>query len=323
MIVLTGGAGFIGSALLSKLNQEGVEDIYVVDNLGSSDKWKNLNGKKFDDYIHKDKFLTRLQEGSFKGKIQAIVHLGACTSTLERNAEYMIQNNYDYSLFLAEWAISNRARFIYASSGATYGDGSEGFSDDDEVTVRLRPLNVYGFSKQLFDLWALRSKAVGRIAGLKFFNVFGPNEYHKGEMASVIYKAYHQIKDTGSLGLFKSYNPDYKDGEQERDFVYVKDCVEVLWWLLVNHNVNGIFNVGTEKARTWNDLAAAIFKALEREPSIKYIEMPEGMRQGYQYFTEADMSKLRKAGFKTEFRSLEDAVSDYVKNYLLQNEARI
>lgn len=324
MIVVTGGAGFIGSAMIAKLNEKGREDILVVDNLGSTDKWKNLVGKKFADYLHKDAFLKALDGGAFPhGEFDAIIHLGACSSTTERNVDYLMQNNYYYSKRLADYATWGEVRFIYASSAATYGNGEQGFSDDDAVTPHLHPLNPYGYSKQVFDLWAMRNNLLGQIAGIKFFNVFGPNEYHKGEMKSLIAKAYRQIVDTGKVRLFKSHRPDYKDGEQVRDFVYVKDCTETLWWLLENKNVNGIFNLGTGHARSWNALANAIFSALGRETNIEYIDMPESIRNAYQYHTEAVMTKLKARGCPVEFSSLEDSVRDYVVNYLHKGELHL
>jgi len=320
MYILTGGAGFIGSALLSYLNSKGRSEILVVDNLASSEKWRNLRGKKFSDYVHKTEFLKRVENGVMPEKVDAIIHLGACSSTTEMNAEYMMANNYRYSRTLAEWALSKNIRFIYASSAATYGDGARGFSDEDRECEKLRPLNVYGFSKHLFDLWALETKATKKIAGIKFFNVYGPNEYHKGDMMSVICKAHEQILGTGKLKLFKSYRPDYQDGEQKRDFVYVKDCSEVIDWLLSNPTVSGIFNLGTGQARSWNDLAGAVFAAVEKKRNIEYIEMNEELRSRYQYFTEAQMGKLRAAGYTKPFTSLEDGVADYVKNYLAHGE---
>ncbi len=250
--------------------------------------------------------------------VEAVIHMGACSSTTERDAGYLMENNFHYSCRLAEWAQRHAVRFIYASSAATYGDGSRGFSDDDEMTRALKPINMYGYSKQLFDLWVLRNGLVSSVAGIKFFNVFGPNEYHKGDMTSVIFKAFHQIRATGRVGLFKSYKPEYADGGQKRDFVSVKECVEVLWWLLEHREVNGIFNLGTGEARTWNDLIGAVFAALERPVGIDYIEMPEAIRGQYQYFTEARMDKLRAAGCPVAFAPLEETVGDYVKNHLLK-----
>jgi ADP-L-glycero-D-manno-heptose 6-epimerase len=248
--------------------------------------------------------------------IRALVHMGACSATTEQDMGYLMENNYRYTCRLAEWAMQHKVRFIYASSAATYGDGAAGFSDADDATRTLQPINKYGYSKQLFDLWALRRKAERKIAGIKFFNVFGPQEYHKGDMTSVIYKAVQQIRERGSVRLFKSYKPEFGDGGQMRDFVYVKDCVDVLWWLTKQRRVNGIFNLGTGRARTWNDLVQAVFSALGAEPKIEYIEMPPAIRGQYQYFTEARMEKIGHAGCPVEFHSLEDAVRDYVTGYL-------
>lgn len=315
MIIVTGGAGFIGSAFVWKLNSEGIDDIIIVDKLGASEKWRNLVNRHFLDYIHKDKFLNILCENRLTN-ISAIIHMGACSSTTERDADYLMENNYGYSKALAEWACQNNVRFIYASSAATYGDGSRTFSDDDATTATLQPLNMYGYSKHLFDLWALRNRLSGKITGIKFFNVFGPNEYHKGDMVSVVFKAFHQIVETGRVKLFKSYRNEYRDGEQMRDFVYVLDCVNIMWWFLQHPEATGIFNLGSGTARTWNDLAKAVFSALGRKTLIEYIEMPESIRDRYQYFSEARMEKLASAGCSLRFRSLEDAVHDYVVNYL-------
>jgi ADP-L-glycero-D-manno-heptose 6-epimerase len=243
--------------------------------------------------------------------------MGACSSTTERDADFLMENNFHYTCRLADWAIEHGVRFIYASSAATYGDGAQGFSDNDETSPLLRPINMYGYSKQLFDLKVLRERIADRVAGIKFFNVFGPNEYHKDDMTSVIFKAFHQIRETGMVRLFKSYKPEYPDGGQKRDFVYVKDCVDVLWWLLNHKEANGIFNLGTGKARTWNDLIRAVFAALGLPPQIEYIEMPEAIRGQYQYFTEAKMEKLCAAGCLTAFRPLEEATADYVQGHLL------
>lgn len=321
--IVTGGAGFIGSAFVWKLNQEGIDNILIVDDLGETEKWKNLVNLRYAAYMHKSKFLSMVQKNQLPGKVKAIVHMGACSSTTERNADYLMENNTDYTWALAHAAREMGARFIYASSAAAYGDGSLGFSDDDGLTMRLKPLNMYGYSKLLFDQHALKHDLTQKMAGVRFFNVFGPNEYHKGDMASVIFKAYYQIRDAGRISLFKSYHPDYADGTQMRDFVYVKDCVEVLWWLINNELVNGIFNLGTGKARTWNDLARSVFSALNREPDIDYVEMPESLRGKYQYFTEATMDKLRGVGCPVICRPLEEAVADYVSGYLEKNQAAL
>lgn len=315
MIVVTGGAGFIGSAMVATLNEKGESDILVVDELTTSSKWKNLLGKRFADYVHKDAFLEMLLNERLP-KIEAIIHMGANSSTTEKDVDHLMENNYRYTRILAEWCIRKKVRFIYASSGATYGDGALGFSDADEVSPTLLPLNAYGYSKQILDQWVLQHDLQSKVVGIKFFNVFGPNEYHKGEMKSLICKSYAQIQETGKIRLFKSYRPDYKHGEQVRDFVYIKDCTEVLWWFLNTPKVNGIFNLGTGKARSWNDLAKAVFSALNLPPSIEYVEMPEEIRGAYQYHTEASITKLRGAGCPVQFRPLEDSVRDYVQNYL-------
>ena len=316
MIVVTGGAGFIGSAFIWKLNSLGIEDILVVDELGESDKWRNLVNRKYSEYLHKKDFLRMVENDEVPFAVSAVIHMGACSATTERDADYLMENNYRYSCRLADWALQRGVRFIYASSAATYGDGSRGFSDDDGVTQTLRPINIYGYSKQCFDLWVLRRGLERKVAGLKFFNVFGPNEYHKGDMTSVVFKAYRQILQTGKVRLFKSARPDYGDGGQMRDFVYVKDCLEVLHWLLEHGEVNGIFNVGTGMARTWNDLIRAVFAALGSDPEIEYIDMPLELRHQYQYFTEARMDKLRSRGCGAAYGSLEETVRDYVVNHL-------
>ncbi len=320
MIVVTGGAGFIGSAFVWKLNQEGIDDILIVDELGTSDKWKNMVKRRFRDYLHKESFLEMVLADKVPFQVSAVIHMGACSSTTERNAEYLMRNNYLYSRALAVWAIKKDVRFIYASSAATYGDGSLGFSDDDALTPGLRPINMYGYSKQLFDAGVLRNELEKKVTGIKFFNVFGPNEYHKEDMRSVIHKAFGQIRETGEVRLFKSYKAEYPDGGQKRDFVYVKDCVEVMWWMLQNPGVAGIFNLGTGRARTWNDLVKAVFSAMGLEPRIEYIEMPEDIRDQYQYFTEARMEKLHAAGCTVRFGSLEESVRDYVVNHLQQKD---
>jgi len=321
MIVVTGGAGFIGSAFVAKLNDEGREDIIIVDELGTTENWKNLVKRRYADYIHKGAFLELVVSNRVPFPVETLVHMGACSSTTERDADYLMENNFHYSCFLADWALAHGIRFIYASSAATYGDGSLGFSDDDEATRTLRPINMYGYSKQLFDLRVLRQGIQDRVAGVKFFNVFGPNEYHKGDMTSVVFKAFHQSRETGRVRLFKSYKPEYADGGQMRDFIYVKDCMEILWWLLNHGEANGIFNLGTGRARTWNDLIGAVFAAMNLPPQIDYIEMPEAIRGQYQYFTEAKMEKLRAAGCPVAFQRLEDSVGDYVKSHLLQADS--
>ena len=316
MIIVTGGAGFIGSAFVWKLNREGIEDIIIVDRLGSTDKWKNLVNLRYADYLHRDAFLKMATEDAVPFKADALIHMGACSSTTERDADFLWTNNFSYTRTMSAWAMKQSIRFIYASSAATYGNGSQGFSDDHAKIPGLKPINMYGYSKQVFDVWSLKHKQENKMAGIKFFNVFGPNEYHKGDMTSVIFKAFHQIRQTGKVRLFKSYLPEYGDGGQMRDFVYVKDCVDAMWWLLQNPAANGIFNLGTGKARTWNDLIHAVFAAMNIKPNIEYIEMPEGLRNQYQYFTQAEMGKLKTAGCPVNFSPLEDSVRDYVVNYL-------
>jgi ADP-L-glycero-D-manno-heptose 6-epimerase len=316
MIVVTGGAGFIGSAFVAKLNGEGRDDIIIVDELGATGKWQNLVKRRYADYIHKGAFLEMVVSNRVPFPVEALVHMGACSSTTEQDADYLMENNFHYSCFLADWAMVHGVRFVYASSAATYGDGMLGFSDDDHCTWTLRPINMYGYSKQLFDLRVFRNHVENLLVGVKFFNVFGPNEYHKGDMTSVIFKAFHQIRDTGKVRLFKSYKPEYPDGGQKRDFIYVKDCTEILWWLLNHREVNGIFNLGTGQARTWNDLILAVFAAMDRPPAIEFIEMPETLRGQYQYFTEAHMEKLRSTGCPISFRALEETAGEYVSHYL-------
>lgn len=340
MYIITGGAGFLGSALVWELNRRGVADILVVDNLASTEKWKNLVGLDYLSYMHRDRFIDLIRgdaledavenefgPSGFSGRIKGIVHLGACSSTTERDADFLMRNNLEYSKTLCAYALSRGIRYIQASSAATYGDGSLGFDDDADVLERLRPLNMYGYSKQLFDLWAKRTERLSHLASIKFFNVYGPNEYHKEGMRSMVVKAVEQIKAGGSIGLFKSYRDDFADGGQQRDFVYVKDCARVMAVLLENPGVNGIFNLGTGRARSWNDLARAVFKAMNLEPVIKYVDMPEILQGKYQYYTQADMGRLDEAfravgaGTSADFHSLESGVADYVRNYLLKDNA--
>jgi len=318
-IIVTGGAGFIGANVVKKLNELGEDKIFIVDNLSNSEKWKNLVDLSFEDYIHKDNFIDKLKKDNFRLSVKAIIHLGARSSTTERNVDFLMENNYEYTKELAKWSIKNNVRFIYASSAATYGDGSMGFSDNHAFIPNLRPLSAYGYSKQIFDLWALKKGLLDKIVGLKYFNVFGPRENHKGDMRSMVLKAYEQIKRDGKIRLFKSYNPQYKDGEQLRDFIYVKDAVEMTLFFLENKDLNGIFNVGTGIPRSWNDLAKAVFSALGANPNIEYVDMPEEIRGKYQYFTKAEMEKIRKAGYTKPTLSLEEAVKDYVLNYLEKN----
>ncbi len=316
MIIVTGGAGFIGSALIAALNKRQITDILVVDELGTDQKWKNLRNLSFADYVEKDDFLEMVIEDKLDSSIDAVFHLGACSDTTETNASYLIKNNYEYSKLLAQWATADNIRFIYASSAATYGNGSAGFSDDQEKIENLRPLNMYGYSKHMFDLWARRTGLLKKLVGLKYFNIFGPNEYHKADMRSFCIKAFEQITSTGKVRLFKSYKPEYADGEQKRDFIYVKDAVDMTLFFYDNPKISGLFNIGTGKARTWNDLVKAVFAAMGKKPNIEYIEMPESIRDQYQYYTCADITNLHKAGYDKQTTTLEDSIKDYVQNYL-------
>ena len=318
MIVVTGGAGFIGSCFLWKLNQEGFDDILVVDELDTTDKWRNLVGKKYKDYLQKDDFLKLVQENKLKN-VTHIIHMGACSSTTLTDADYYLKNNFEYSKTLALWAFANNIPFFYASSAATYGAGEQGYDDSNEKIHNLKPLNMYGYSKHMFDLWILNNGFENKATGLKFFNVFGPNEYHKEDMKSIVCKKLNEVQ-AGCIKLFKSYNDDYADGQQKRDFVYIKDVVEIMYYLFKNPGNTGIFNLGTGTAHTWNELALAMFKALGKEVKIEYIEMPDYLKPKYQYFTESNMAKTKATGVPVNFRSLEIAVKDYVLNYLVKGE---
>jgi len=318
MIIVTGGAGFIGSAIVWRLNQLGEENILVVDELGSDEKWKNLVGLKFKDFINKYDFIEEVIGNGLAGyDANSIIHMGANSSTTEKDADLLLTNNYEYTKAIAEYSLENNVRFIYASSAATYGNGSLGFDDELTKCEKLRPLNMYGYSKQLFDLWAMKRGAFETIVGLKYFNVYGPNEYHKGDMRSVVHKAFEQVRNTGKVKLFKSLNKDYKDGEQKRDFIYVKDAVNMTLHFLEHPDKNGLYNVGSGKASTWNDLVTALFNAMNKPVNIEYIDLPDHLADKYQYFTEANTNKLRNAEYNEPVRSLGDGINDYVKNYLL------
>lgn len=324
-VIVTGGAGFIGSAIVWRLSELGREDIVVVDRKDNIAKVKNLAPLRFKDFVNADEFITRLDD--FR-EVGAIIHMGADSSTTATDREWMMRNNFEYTRTLAEFALANDIRFIYASSAATYGDGSAGMADGTETLDKLKPLNLYGESKHLFDRHAAREGWFDRIVGLKYFNVFGPNENHKGDMRSLVNKAFDQISETGKLKLFKSANTDYADGEFGRDFVYVKDAVDMTLHFLngaltdvrATNTRGGLFNVGSGEMHTWNALADAIFKAMDREPSIEYIEMPEILRDKYQYHTQADITRIRQAGYEGDITSLETAVGDYVRNYLVPDK---
>ncbi|MGA2052774.1 MAG: ADP-glyceromanno-heptose 6-epimerase [Opitutales bacterium] len=316
-ILVTGGAGFIGSALVWALNQRGLDNILVADFLGSDEKFKNLVPLRFADYLEADALLAALATDDPRLRdIRCVFHLGACSATTERDASYLIKNNYEFTKQLAHWSLAHGARFVYASSAATYGDGAQGMIDRDDQLERLRPLNMYGYSKHLFDLYARRHGLLSQIVGLKYFNVFGPNEDHKGDMRSVVHKTYHQIRATGRAHLFKSYRPDYHDGGQKRDFLYVKDAVAMTIHLAETPSASGLYNLGSGTAHTWIELVTAIFTALKLPPKIEFVDMPETLRPKYQYFTQADIAKLRSTGYAQPVIPLEDSVADYVSNYL-------
>ncbi len=316
--IVTGAAGLIGSGIVWGLNQRGEEDILAVDHLGLSDKWKNLRALKYADYLEKDMLLEDLE--NLAGDTKVIIHMGACSATTERDASYLIENNFEYTKQLAMFAAERNIRFIYASSCATYGDGAFGYDDNEDELDKLRPMNMYGYSKHMFDLWARRQGLLSQITGVKFSNVYGSNEHHKGEMRSVVRRAFEQISETGELKLFKSYRPEYADGEQKRDFLYIKDAVDMVLFLMDHPGGAGIYNIGSGRAETWNSLAAAAFAALDREVKIKYIEMPDHLKDRYQYYTKAEMNKLRNLGYDREITPLHDAIDDYIRNYSAQDK---
>lgn len=329
-ILVTGGAGFIGSALVWALNQRGEENIVVTDSLGTDEKWKNLVALKYADYLDAADLLDAVKNRpELLGKFDVIYHLGANSATTERDANHLMKNNFEYTKVLAHWAIAMGAKFVYASSAATYGDGAHGMDDKMQDISVLRPLNMYGYSKHLFDLYAQRAGIAKRVVGLKYFNVYGPNENHKGDMRSVVNKAFDQILTNGKVQLFKSHRPDFKDGEQMRDFLYVKDAVAMTLFL-GNHPLSGgLYNLGSGLAHTWLQLVTGIFRAMELPPHIEFIDLPAHLREKYQYYTCADISKLRQLGYKDAITPLNDAVADYVRAYMVpgkllgDGEARI
>jgi len=318
-IVVTGGAGLIGSAVVWGLNNRKLEDIWLVDEWeDNSPKARNVKHLAFNKAIGVNKFREMIQNNSGDcSGIKTIFHLGACSSTTEKNEAYLHDNNYLYTRELCEWSLENGIRFIYASSAATYGDGSMGMDDMDDDLNKLEPLNPYGWSKHQFDLWAQGQGVLDQIIGLKYFNVFGPNEEHKAFMRSVVSKSFEQISQSGEMTLFKSHRPEYRDGEQKRDFLYVKDAVNMTIWLAQSPQSSGLFNLGNGVARTWLDLGNAMFKALGKEPQIRFVDMPYILREKYQYFTQAKIDKLRKCGYQDEMFSLEEAVRDYLTGYLV------
>ena len=319
MIVVTGAAGFLASCLVSKLNQEGFNDLILVDDFSHPERERNYTGKKFTALVDRNEFAQWLEANA--NQVEFVFHLGARTDTTEFDMDLLNRLNLDYSKAIWKICVANGIPLVYASSAATYGLGEYGYDDKHELSEKLIPLNPYGVSKNEFDKWVLEQNDV-RIfwAGLKFFNVYGPNEYHKGRMASVIFHAFNQIKNTGAMKLFRSHNPDYKDGEQLRDFVYVKDVVEVCFFLMKNRKHSGIYNLGSGKARSFKDLVKATFKALNKPEDISFIDTPADIRDKYQYFTEANMSKLKSIGYPHEFTTLEEGVQDYVGNYLVENK---
>ncbi len=321
--VVTGAAGFIGRNTVAELNRRGLTELLLVDRLQRDERWKNLVGLEYEDLIGPEEFLARLQGkgGAELPEIETVIHLGACSATTERDADYLLRNNYAYTRALCEWCQKHGVRFVYASSAATYGDGSLGYDDSDKVTPKLQPLNMYGYSKHMFDLWALKhglfNKAENPIVGLKYFNVYGPFEDHKEDMRSVVHKSFGQMGESGTVQLFKSHRAECNDGEQMRDFVYVKDAVDVtLFFALEKREVGGLFNCGGGVARTWNDLVTAVYAASGKKPQIEYIDMPDHLRGKYQYFTQASAEKLRAAGYSRPFTTLEDGVHEYVATYL-------
>ncbi|MBI1342153.1 MAG: ADP-glyceromanno-heptose 6-epimerase [Terrimonas sp.] len=319
VIIVTGAAGFIGSCMVGYLNRKGYHNIIIVDDFNDGEKRFNFEGKKICARVERDELFTWLDH--YKIRIDFVFHLGARTDTTEFDYSIHERLNVAYSKQIWQYCVRMNIPLVYASSAATYGNGELGYKDDHELPYRLQPLNPYGVSKNEFDKWALQQKEKPPFwAGLKFFNVYGPNEYHKGRMASVIFHAFHQVQSTGKVKLFRSHHPDFKDGEQLRDFVYVKDVVDICFWLMQEMPNSGLYNVGTGKARTFKDLVLAIYAALGKEPVIEFIDTPEDIRDKYQYFTEADMDKLRKAGYKESFYTLEEGISTYVSNFLLDKK---
>ena len=323
MKIITGGSGFIGSAICWRLNTLGVHDILLIDTDVNGTKQNNLSGLDYADFIDRDTFLNKIKKGAINYKVDSIYHMGACSSTTEDNMEFLMENNVEYSKELGKWCLKNNTKYIYASSGATYGAGELGFSDSIELIPELKPLNKYGLSKQLFDLWVIENNYENKFTGLKYFNVFGPNENHKGDMKSMINKSYNRIIETGSLKLFRSLNPDFKDGEQKRDFIYIKDAVEMTLFFdpfnEAGKNFTGIYNIGSGIANTWLTVANAVFSALGKKPEIEFIDIPDNLKNQYQYYTKADVSKLKNTGYENECMPITDSICEYVKEYLMKD----
>ena len=320
MIIVTGANGFIGSAIVQELNRAGLTDIIAVDSVPLSER-NLLLGKTYSQFYGSNELWSLLAQPQYKSQVKWVIHMGACSSTTEKNWDFLFENNFQYSQRLFEWASQNQIGYIYASSGATYGAGENGFDDQTDSEI-LKPLNLYGESKVLMDRWAVKQQATPENwYALKFFNVFGPNEYKKESMASVAFKAFHQIEKTGKLGLFKSYNPQYADGAQLRDFIYVKDITTWILELMNKRPASGIYNMGFGVARSWLDMANALFKSLDKPLQIDWLEMPDELKDQYQYFTEASMTKWKAAGMSDPKWNLESAIHDYVVNYLKKDEA--
>ncbi len=316
MIVVTGGAGFIGSALVWALNKREKEEILIVDKIDHQEKEHNLASLDYENIVSGHDFREELKEGRYDGRVEAVFHLGAITSTTEKDWQKFADVNVNFSQEIIRWCVDKKVRCVYISSGAVYGDGSRGYKDDHEIFNELAPLNLYGKSKLDVDIWARDAGYLNEVVGLRYFNVFGPDEYHKEVMRSVVAKKFERVRDEGVIELFKSNNSEYEDGGQMRDFIYVKDAVEATLFFLDQKEAAGVYNIGTGQARSWNDLAKAMFASVGREPNIKYIDIPDELSSQYQDYTQADISKLREAGYKNSFTELEEAVSDYIKNYL-------
>ncbi len=317
MILITGANGFIGSAITATFNQQERSDLILCDRKSKLNARENLKKARYAELLDVAELFNALEKEAWAKKIDVVLHIGACADTTELNKKFLDENNVRYTQKLCQWALAHKARFIYASSAAVYGDGQLGFSDSDALTPKLKPLNPYGHSKWEVDKWVIEQGLVNKVVGLRFFNVFGPNEYHKEKMASVLYRTFPEAQKTGKVRLFKSHQKGIADGEQKRDFIYVKDVIRVIEFFMNHPKENGIFNVGTGKAATFNALATYLLQALGKKPKIEYFDMPEELRPRYQYFTEADITRLRAAGYQEPFQSFEASVTDYVKNYLI------
>jgi ADP-L-glycero-D-manno-heptose 6-epimerase len=317
MILITGAAGFIGSSVAFALNRQGRTDLILCDSLGDKEKWHNIIGLKYKQFIHLNSLFDFLETSSTAKQIEAVIHLGACSDTTETDMDFLLENNVNFSIRLCRWSLKNNVRFVYASSAAVYGDGRMGFSDDNDLTQKLRPLNKYGFSKWMFDMWILENGLIEKVAGLRYFNVFGPNEYHKGKMTSVLFQIFHQALNEEKVRLFQSHRGDMAHGEQARDFVYIDEATDITLFVLKHSEVCGIFNVGTGRAHTFNELAHGLFAGLEKPSIIEYFPMPEELRPKYQYYTLADITRLRKAGYPLKEDAFKKNVTRYVKKYLI------